>query len=114
MAETTVLLTPEQRSTVARTIRDHSRIRGWLLHAVHVRGNHVHVVVTCAGPGEKARDEFKRWTSRRLSDLAGLTTPVAHKAGRRHGWTEGGDVRPIGDERYLATAIDYGVYGQGD
>jgi REP element-mobilizing transposase RayT len=114
MAEAAVLLDPGQRDAVAQTIREHCRIRGWLLHAVNVRSNHVHVVVTCACAGEQARDQFKLWTSRRLSDLARLTAPVAHKAGRRHWWTEGGDCRPIDDEQYLANAIDYVVNRQGD
>ena len=74
---------------------------------VNVRSNHVHVVVTCDCAGERARDQFKLWTSRRLSERAGLTEPVAHKAGRRHWWTEGGDCLPVGDEQYLANAIEY-------
>ena len=113
MAESAVLLNPEQRNRVTETIYEHSRIRAWALHAVNVRTNHAHVVVTCACAGEKARDEFKLWTSRRLSDLACLTTPVARKAGRRHWWTEGGDVRPIDDEQYLANAVEYVVNMQG-
>jgi REP element-mobilizing transposase RayT len=113
MEESAVLLSAEQRDVVARTIRDHCRIRGWVLHAVNVRRNHVHVVVTCACDGRKARDEFKAWSSRRLSDLAGLTEPVAYKAGRRRWWTEGGDVRAINDERYLANAAEYVAEGQG-
>ena len=109
MTETAVLLNPEQREAVTQMIGDHCRIRAWLLHAVNVRSNHVHVVLTCDCAGEKARDQLKLWTSRRLSDLAGLTAPVAHKAGRRHWWTEGGDPRPIWDERYLANAVEYVV-----
>ena len=84
MAEPPVLLNDEQRQIVTQTIQEHCRLRGWQLHAVNVRSNHVHVVLTCACEGEKARDELKLWGSRCLSDLAGLTTPVARKAGRRH------------------------------
>ena len=113
MSESAVVLTPEQRALVAETVHEHARIRGWTVHAVNVRTNHVHVVVSCACPGPKARDEFKLWTSRRLSDQAGLTTPVARKAGRRHWWTEGGDVRGIDDERYLENAAEYVANGQG-
>src|SRR5260370_41734958 len=46
MAEPAVLLTPEQRQIVEKTIADHCRIRGWTLHAVSARTNHIHVVVT--------------------------------------------------------------------
>src|SRR5438132_13512735 len=46
MVEGPVLLTPEQRALVEKTIIDHCRIRGWRLHAVNARTNHVHVVVS--------------------------------------------------------------------
>jgi hypothetical protein len=59
MAESAVVLSPEQRRIVTQTIQDHARVRGWVLHAVNVRSNRVHVVVTCACVGAKARDEFK-------------------------------------------------------
>ncbi len=113
ITEAAVLLSPEQRQIVTETLGEHARLRGWMLHAVNVRTNHVHVVVTCACAGQKARDEFKLWTSRRLSDQAGLTAPVARKAGRRHWWTEGGDVRTIDDEQYLANAVEYVTDRQG-
>ncbi len=58
-------------------------------------------------------DQFKQWTSRRLSDHAGMTMPVASKVGRRRWWTEGGDIRPIHDERYFANAIEYVANLQG-
>ena len=72
MVESEVHLTPEQRAAVEQTIRKHCHIRNWILHAVNVRSNHVHVVVTCACDGEKASNELKLWGSRCLSDLAGL------------------------------------------
>jgi REP element-mobilizing transposase RayT len=114
MVESMVLLTSDQRDAVTDTIRDHARRRRWILHALNVRSNHVHVVVACACTGEDARDQLKQWTSRRLSDLAALTTPVARKAGRRHWWTEGGDARRIEEDDYLANAIEYVVNRQGN
>ena len=114
MVESEVHLTPEQRGAVEQTIRKHCHIRNWMLHAVNVRSNHVHVVVTCACGGEKAMDELKLWGSRSLSDLAGLTTPVARKAGRRHWWTEKGDVNAIDEPRYLENAVEYVTNLQGD
>jgi REP element-mobilizing transposase RayT len=113
MAEDAVILRPEQREVVSLAIRRHCDIRGWLLHAHNVRSNHVHVVATCECAGDKARDQLKLWASRRLSEQAGLTTPVARKAGRRRWWTEGGDVRMICDERYLNNAIEYVTNMQG-
>src|SRR4051794_9632650 len=45
MAEDACLLDPEQRCLVEQTIADHRRIRGWDLHVVNCRTNHLHVVV---------------------------------------------------------------------
>jgi GAF domain-containing protein len=102
MVEEAVLLTPAQRDIVEQTVRDHCRIRGWLLHAV----------VAADRDPETVRDQFKAWCSRKLSDQAGLTKVVAKKAGRRHWFTEGGDVEVIEDEEYLANAIRYVLEGQ--
>src|SRR4029077_12094957 len=105
MAETVVLLTPEQGALVERTIADHCRIRKWQLHAVNARTNHIHVVVTAYREPDEVREQFKAWCSRKLSDAAGLTKAVATKAGRRHWFTEGGDSEAIGDHEYLSIAI---------
>ena len=113
MAEPLVTLSPEQRDLVEQTIRDHCRIRGWAPHAVNARTNHIHVVVTADREGKVVRDQFKAWCSQKLSDQAGLTTPVARKAGRRHWFTEGGSCKAIENEEYLKKAIAYVLEGQG-
>jgi REP element-mobilizing transposase RayT len=107
MAEPMVLLTDEQRAIVERTIADHCRIRGWTLHAVNARSNHVHVVVTADRDPVEVRDQFKAWCSRKLSDAAGLTDTVAKSAGRRHWFSEGGDAEIIDNQDYLANAVRY-------
>lgn len=107
MAETAVVLTPDQRLLVEQTITDHCRIRGWILHAVNARTNHLHVVVTADRSADEVRDQFQAWCSRKLSDHAGLTKAVAKKAGRRHWFTEGGDNELIDDGQYLENAICY-------
>jgi REP element-mobilizing transposase RayT len=112
MAETTVVLTPEQRALVEKTIVNHCQLRGWTLHAVNARTNHIHVVITADRDPNDVRDQFKAWCSRTLSDNAGLTKSVAKKAGRRHWFTERGDNEAIRDEEYLRNAIRYVLEGQ--
>ena len=109
MAESTVVLTEAQRALalVEQTIRDHCRIRGWQLHAVNARTNHVHIVVTADRDPDDVMNQFKAWCSRKLSDAAGLVGAVATKAGRRRWFTEGGDKELIDSEEYLANAIKY-------
>ena len=67
MVESAIVLDPTQRDLVDRTIRNHSRIRGWVLHEVNVRTNHVHVVVTAdRSPDDVILDQFKAWATRHL------------------------------------------------
>ena len=112
MAEAEVLLTDEQRALIEQTVRDHCRIRGWVLHAVNARTTHVHVIVTSDRDPDEVMKQFKAWCSRKLSDAAGLVGTVAKKAGRRHWFTEGGDKEEIDSKEYLANAIRYVLEGQ--
>jgi REP element-mobilizing transposase RayT len=112
MAEDAVVLTALQRKIVEQTIRDHCRIRDWQLHALSVRSNHVHVVVTVDRSADEVMDQLKAWCSRKLSDAAGLTRTVAVGAGRRRWFTEDGDKELIDTEEYLANAIRYVSEGQ--
>lgn len=107
MAESAIVLTDAQRSLVEQTIRDHCRIRGWILDAVNARTNHIHVVVTADREPDEVMNQFKAWCSRKLSDAAGLVNKVAKKAGRRHWFTEGDDKETIETEEYLVNAITY-------
>src|SRR5438105_1204310 len=45
MTEGALVLTPEQRLVVEKTVAEHCLIRSWQLHIVNCRTNHVHVVV---------------------------------------------------------------------
>ena len=107
MKDAPAVLSMEQRAIVAKTIEDHCRIRAWTLHALNVRSNHVHVVVTADRSPEDVLNQLKAWTSRRLSDQAGLVEKVAVKAGRRRWWTEHGSTKYINDVEYLENAIRY-------
>ena len=69
MTEAVCILTDEQRRVVEKTIADHCRIRGWHLHVVNCRTNHVHVVVTAPLAPEEVRDQFKAWCTRKLKEL---------------------------------------------
>jgi REP element-mobilizing transposase RayT len=98
MTESAITLDESQRKVVTQAIADHCRIRGWTLHIVNVRTNHVHVVVSCDVTPEKARDEFKAWGTRRLK---------VGNPGRQHWWTEKGSKRPIWTEDDLERVIVY-------
>ena len=114
MTEPALTLDPEQRRIVEDTIADHCRVRGWHLHGVNARTQHVHVVVTAPQRHpEVVMDQFKAWCTRRLKELERSHRP-AERAFQQNWWTQGGSKRWLNDEKSLLEAIRYVVDGQGD
>jgi hypothetical protein len=71
MLQEPYVLDQVSRSAVLTAIQQHCAHRGWNLLAVHVRSNHVHVVVEADAQPERIVNEFKSYASRELiwSDL---------------------------------------------
>lgn len=123
-----VTLGPAQRLIVHRTIEEVCQHRGWRLHALNVRSNHLHVVVTANRTGNRVRNDFKSYATRRLKEANSLPAACleAHPSnGDRAGvnskddsseirvWTRGGSVRPIDTETSFCRAIEYTLFEQG-
>lgn len=101
-----ILLNHDQRDLVASVIREHSNIRGWMLHAVSVRSNHVHVVVSAkATPPKQVRDQLKANGTRVLRIG---TQPLTNE----RVWTKGGDIEFIDTDKDLERAVQYVVQAQ--
>jgi len=100
-------LTAEQRQSVDNAIREVCAHRNWFLHALNVRTNHVHIVVSIGGetPG-RALNAFKAYGTRRMR-LDG-NWQESHSP-----WADKGSMRHLWNERSLALAIDYVINGQG-
>lgn len=96
-----------RRPIVLRTIREVADHRGWKLWAVHVRTNHVHIVVTVGARPEKVMSDFKAWASRRLREA------FAEPADRDR-WTQHGSTRYLNTEASLIEAIVYVLDEQGE
>ncbi len=54
------------RRIVRKAIQQHAEFRNWQLHTVHVRTNHVHIVVTGDLSPERMQLEFKAYATREL------------------------------------------------
>ncbi len=103
-----VMLDPAQRHCVEVASRETCEIRGWHLHAINVRTNHVHLVVSagekkpeivlnaCKSNATRRMRETGRWQS--------TTSPWADKGSKRYLW----------NEQSIARAVDYVINGQGD
>ena len=106
LMEDPLTLDAAQRCLVDATIRRHCAIRGWYLHTLNVRTNHIHVVVTAAEyDSQVVMDQFKAWCTRRLQALA-RQRQDDHTT-RESWWTEGGSRRNVFTEEDLEAVITY-------
>jgi REP element-mobilizing transposase RayT len=80
-----VILDGMQRCLVDKAIRDVCTHRGWTLHAINVRTNHVHLVVSATGSPDLALNTFKAWATRRLVESGRWARGL--KPWARHGST---------------------------
>lgn len=98
MSGTAVVLDPPDRQLVHETITAHCQVRGWRVHALNVRSNHVHIVLTAVVRPEKVLSELKSWASRALN--------VRHGS-KQTWWTYHGSTKWIFDDEYFAAAVRY-------
>jgi REP element-mobilizing transposase RayT len=95
-----------RREVVLASLKQHASFRGWDLYAVHVRSNHVHIVVSCTKTPEQAMNEFKAYTSRALN-CSGF------EESSRKRWSRHGSTRHLFDTTSLFAAIRYTIDEQG-
>jgi len=102
-----ILLNRAQRSVVETAIREVCEYRAYLLHALNVRTNHVHSVVSASCKPEHVMDSFKAYATRRLREenLIGHDVKL---------WARHGSTPYLWTEEEVQRAIDYVVNGQGD
>lgn len=131
MTEEACLLDKEQRRIVEQQIAETCEHRGWHLHAVNCRSNHIHVVVLAADvKPKKVRIDLKAWATRCLKNLEAKRQSARQLARRvsedvpessltlranvirENWWTERGSIRFINDDDSLLAAIDYTLDAQ--
>jgi REP element-mobilizing transposase RayT len=96
-----------RRKIVLESIRQLCIKRNWSLHAIHVRNNHVHAVVTADRPPERVMHDFKSFASKGLND-------AGFESKDRIRWTRGGSTKWINDDSYYFNASNYTLNKQGD
>lgn len=103
MTEDACRLDLEQRHRVEAQIAETCEFKGWILHAVNCRSNHVHVVLTAPLHPKKVQSQLKSWTTRRLKEMARGRNDDT----RENWWAERGSQRYINDEASLEAVILY-------
>ncbi len=101
------LLDQTRRQATLLTIQEIAARKKWLLHAVHVRTNHVHVVVTADGPPERVMNDIKTAASRRLNKLF----PSERDRIR---WTLHGSTRYLWTDEAVSQKVNYVLNEQGE
>jgi REP element-mobilizing transposase RayT len=105
MTEDACILTGDQRQIVEDQIAETCAHRGWTLHAVNCRSNHMHVVVTAdVGDPKRIRIDLKAWATRALKKKV--------DSGRESWWAERGSIRYVNSDDDLEAAILYVRDGQ--
>jgi REP element-mobilizing transposase RayT len=112
MTDDACILDAEQRLLVENTVADHCRIRGWELHAVNCRTNHLHIVVSANRHPNAVRTQIKAWCTRRLKELERQRSSGTTNQVRENWWAERGSRRYINDDTSLEAAIRYVRDGQ--
>ena len=116
MSEDACRLNARQRAAVERQIGETCRQRGWSLHAVNCRSNHVHVVVSAGETRpKKICSDLKAWATRCLKQhacsLADVSCSLADASGydaeRENWWAERGSIRHLYDETSVEAAVQY-------
>ena len=102
-----VSLNAKQRKIIEQTIREVCKFKDWVLHALNVRTNHVHIVVSTGNNSAKsALNAFKAYSTRNLKK--NNLWNFDHSP-----WSDKGSERFLWNEKSLETAIEYVVSGQG-
>jgi REP element-mobilizing transposase RayT len=108
MRHASVELHAKQRQSVEAAIRETCRIRGWHLHAINVRTNHIHTVVSIGTvKPETALNTFKANATRQMREDGCWQhehSPWVIKGSKKYLW----------NERSVERAIDYVINGQGE
>ena len=107
MTQPRCTLKSAERDVVRDAIIKLCRARGWRLLAVHVRTNHVHVVLAAAenDPG-RVMSDMKARASREL-------TRAGFDDAKRKRWTRHGSTLHLFDEATVADKVDYTLNRQG-
>jgi REP element-mobilizing transposase RayT len=105
LATQPVTLDEHQRTIVLRTIIEHCTFKQWHLIAVHVRSNHIHIVVNTSERVDLVATALKSWSTRALRH-------AGHDL--RNVWTRGASRRYVFTKHKLREKLNYVIYEQGE
>jgi len=106
MTQEPYLLDEERRNVVRDAIVSFCLEKGWRLLALHVRSNHVHVVISVDRDPGRLMSDLKSKASREL-------TGAGFENKDRIRWTRHGSTRHLHTHEQVEDKIDYTLFQQG-
>ena len=104
LRKSSVRLNAAERLVVLAAIRGVCWHEEWFLHAVHVRSDHVHIVVSARTKPEPVMNKLKAYASRALNEQFGR---------KDHRWTRHGSTAWVWKALQVDSVVDYVVRQQG-
>jgi REP element-mobilizing transposase RayT len=95
------------RNIVLQAVLEVCKFRGWFAHAVHVRSNHIHIVVSGQKEPEKMMRDFKVYATRAIKKDSNQISTKKY-------WTQHGSTKYIWTRERLFSSIEYVKNGQGN
>ena len=103
-----VALKAMQREIVEKAVRETCDFRQWMLRAINVRTNHVHIVVSAGVvKSELILNAFKANATRQLRQNDCWNSPYSP-------WADKGSKRYLWNDASIEVAVDYVANGQGN
>jgi REP element-mobilizing transposase RayT len=96
-----------RRNIVLQAILEVCKFRGWFAHSVHIRSNHVHIVVSGREKPEKMMSDFKIYATKAIKK-------ASDKMPTERYWTRHGSTKYIWTEEKLRSSIEYVKNCQGN
>jgi len=107
MTQPPYVMDAPRRAVVCDAVVELCRDKGWSLLAVHVRSNHVHVVISVARDPDRVMSDLKARASRNLTRAGFETTD-------RIRWTRHGSTVHLFEPAAVADKIEYTLNRQGE
>ena len=98
LKNTAVFLDEKDRNVVLNAVLDQCGFRGWFAYAIHVRSNHIHIVLSALEKPEKIMTTLKAYSTRALR---------ACGVNKLKFWTAHGSTRYLWTKEKLEAAIKY-------
>ncbi|HBG26405.1 MAG: hypothetical protein A2Y10_06440 [Planctomycetes bacterium GWF2_41_51] len=99
-----VILNENLRNIILKSILEVCKYRNWFAHSIHVRSNHIHIVVIGNEEPEKMMNDFKSYATRAIKKNGSEFNKY---------WTKHGSTKYLWTQRQLQGAIEYVKNGQG-